>query len=75
MWVCSLRVKRGTGRAFSLTLAYCFIQTSEVEEQLNKRLHTRADQARLDLRELKNRSFSQETCNFQNLEKDNLTTR
>ena len=47
MWVCSLRVKRGTGRAFSLTLAYCFIQTSEVEEQLNKRLHARADQARI----------------------------
>ena len=47
MWVCSLRVKRGTGRAFSLTLAYCFIQTSEVEEQLNKRLHARANQARL----------------------------
>ena len=45
MWVCSLRVKRGTGRAFSLTLAYCFIQTSEVEEQLNKRLHARANQA------------------------------
>ena len=49
MWVCSLRIKRGTGRAFSLTLAYCFIQTSEVEEQLNKRLHARADQARMNL--------------------------
>ena len=49
MWVCSLRVKRGTGRAFSLTLAYYFMQTSEVEEQLNKRLHARADQARLKI--------------------------
>ena len=54
MWVCSLRVKRGTGRAFSLTLAYCFIQTSEVEEQLNKRLHARADQARLGMTKVTN---------------------
>ena len=37
--------RNGPGRAFSLTLglAYCYIHTSEIEEQLNSGPHDRAD--------------------------------